>query len=444
MNGTCDMIITKMVGGEVGVSRRRSRLWDDDRTELLNLSELLVEKGTGGRNYFRVWLIESDVDACPLCGSNIIKVHDLFSKTYNDLICEGGQKRIISLEYKFYKWRCLNEKCKHIFARDISFATKYDNVTHRLEDEIAHLIIKGLSYGKVCNHFDGAITRQAVGQIFNRWVRAHDERRTASHSLQHLAVVSGVADKGRYTLFLNLDEGIKVFDILYGVDSADIVAAFQQLNGAVVQTVITDCDPVIASAVKDHFSGAVHIIPVDYWFRLVSNDFASFAHERIKWCSVRDKNMLIMKPDGELGLRSSDLERLLEMRPAIRQAHADFNRLRNMITRRDELWVYDELVDWLESMDADFRQELSATEYQLGYYRQEIEAHMGHLDSVPDQLFRLTSRLEEALRKQRIFSTQMLKARVLYFQDADFQDWQGIPIEDVITALENKDNDSEE
>ena len=424
------------------MSRRAKRLWDDERTELLNQSELWVEKGKGGRNYYKAWLLESDVEACPLCGDSVIKVQDLFSKTYNDLIYEGKQTRVITLEYNFYKWRCLNEKCRHIFARDIEFATKYDNVTHRLEDEIARLVIKGMSYGDIADKLDGPITRQAVGQIFNRWVKTRDEKRRTLTPPQHLAVVSGKTDRDRYTIFLNLDEGIKLFAILHGVNTADIAATIRKMGGEKVQTVLTDCDPIIAAAVKDHCPNAIHIIPVDYWFGLVAADFAALAHERIKWCSVYNKNALIMMPESELGLRSSDLKRLLAMRPSIAQAHTDFNRLRTMISRRDELWVYDELIEWMETVDGDFRQEMSATEYQLKYYRPEIEAHMHHRDAVPERLYRLTSRLEEALQTKRTFSTEVLKARVLYAGSADLQNWQGVPIEDVITALEN--NDSEE
>lgn len=291
------------------MSRRAKRLWDDERTELLNQSELWVEKGKGGRNYYKAWLLESDVEECPLCGGSVIKVQDLFSKTYNDLISEGSQKRVITLEYNFYKWRCLNEKCRHIFARDIEFATKYDNVTHRLEDEIARLVIEGMSYGDITDKLDGPITRQAVGQIFNRWVKTRDEKRRTPNPPQHLTVLSGKSDRDRYTIFLNLDEGIKIFDILHGVNTADIAATIRQMGGDKVQTVLSDCDPIIASAVKDHCPNAVHIIPVDYWFGLVAADFAALAHERIKWCSVYNKNALIMMPEAELGLRSSDLKR---------------------------------------------------------------------------------------------------------------------------------------
>jgi len=424
------------------MGRRRMRLWDDDRTELLNQPELWVEKGKGGRNYLRAWLVESDVETCPLCGGDVIKVQDLFSKTYNDMISDGDQKRVISLEYRFYKWRCLNEKCRHIFARDISFATKYDNVTHRLEDEIARLVIEGRSYGEICDQLDGPITRQAIGQIFNRWVRSRDDQRRILHPPHNLAVLSGRTDRESYTIFLNLDDGIRVFDILYGVDSADIAAVLLKLDVAAVQTVLSDCNPIIAATVKDHFPNAIHIIPVDFWFKLVADDFATFSHNRIKWCPVKDKDELIQTPYSELVMRQSDLKKLLTMRPEMEEPYSDFNYLREMINRHDELWVYDELVEWIETVDDDFREELSVTEYQLQYYRQEIEAHMHHRDAVPDRLYRLTSRLEEILKKKRTFSTEVLKARVMYSRDADLDDWQGIPIENVITTLE--DNISEE
>ena len=157
---------------------------------------------------------------------------------------------------------------------------------------------------------------------------------------------------------------------------------------------------------------------------------------------MKDKDELIQTPFSELVMRQSDLKKILTMRPEMEEPYSDFNYLREMINRRDELWVYDELVEWIETVDDAFREELSVTEYQLQYYRQEIEAHMHHRDSVPDRLYRLTDRLEEILKKKRTFSTEVLKARVLYSRDADLDDWRGIPIEDVITTLE--DNHSEE
>ena len=58
-------------------------------------------------------------------------------------------------------------------------------------------------------------------------------------------------------------------------------------------------------------------------------------------------------------MRQSDLKKILTMRPEMEEPYSDFNYLREMINRRDELWVYDELVEWIETVDDDFREELS-------------------------------------------------------------------------------------
>lgn len=421
------------------MGKRRRRQWDITRTDLLGLSELSVESGRGSSHYFCVWNNDLDDDPCPLCGNSVIKMQDLFTKSYTDLVVDGENKYAVTLEYNFYKWRCLNEGCRHIFAKEIRFATKYDNVTHRLENEVARLVVDGRSYGEICDQLDGPITRQAVGQIFNRWVRTRDEKRKMIQPLQ-LAVLSGKTDKDRYTVFLNLDDGIKVIDILYGVDSAAIAAVLRSLNGLQVKTVITDCDPIIAATVKDCCPNALHIIPVDYWLKLASDDFKALAHKKLKWCTVYDKEKLIMMQEAELGLRGNDLKRLLAIRPAIAKPHVDFNRLRGMVANRDELWVYDELVDWMETVDEEFREEMVATEIQLGLYREEIEAHMHHRDAVPEQLYLLATRLEKLLKKQRTFSTEVLKARVLYSIETDLNNWIGIPIEDVLEFLDKEQN----
>ena len=47
------------------------------------------------------------------------------------------------------------------------------------------------------------------------------------------------------------------------------------------------------------------------------------------------------------------------------------------------------------------------------------------------------SELEYVLSKAKIFSEDMLKARVLYAVDTDLKDWRGIPIEKVIAALKD-------
>lgn len=411
---------------------------DKWRTELLGQDELFVQKGKGSDTYYNAWLYDPKMEYCPRCGSNGIKTQDLFSKTYFDLVSEGKKKKVIQLEYEFYKYRCLNKDCRHVFSKPVCFASRRDNVTFRLENEIAQQVLNGASYAQVANQLSGSISRQAVGQIFNRWVQKKEDCRKTAMLPSKLAILSGKTDKDQYTIFLNLDDLIRIYDVVYGVTSADIAAVLLKDGVPNVQTVLSDCNPIIVDAIRGYLPNALHIIPVEYWFSLVTTDFAEFAHEKLKWSSVKDKGTLIMTPEGELGYRVSDLQRLLDTRPGIEPAYNDFNRLRNIIANRDEMWVYRELEEWLDSTDPEFRKAMSATKFQLQTYKQQIASHVEHRELVPERLYALTSRLEKLISSMRTFSAEVLKARILYTVEADLQHWTGVPLDDVLSAYEQQ------
>lgn len=418
------------------MARRIVRRWDEERTELLGQSELFVQEGKGGEYYYYAWLQEPEVETCPLCSGKAIKMQDLFSKTYQELIRKGDGSAVVTLEYGFHKFRCLNSECRHIFAKEIHFASRNDNVTYRLENEIAKLVMSDLSYGAISDQLQSSITRQAVGQIFNRWVRKKDELRKTQSPPSHIAIISGLTDRDRYTLVLNLDDGIRVYDALYGVQSSDIAAVIRRIGPENIKSVLTDCDPTIVETVKDYLPSADHIMPIHYWFKLVSDDFAVFAHDRIKWCTVPDKDSLILQPETDLGYRVGNLERLFRERPAVKVPHKNFNDLRALINRRDEMWVFGELAEWVAELDQNFKTELSTTIGRLYLHRSEIEAHVHHRDLVPEQLFTLTEAIEHHISNMRTFSAEVLRARVLYSTNADLQNWSGTPITDVLAALD--------
>lgn len=411
---------------------------DKGRTELLGYDELFVQRGKGSDTYYNAWLHDPEIERCPRCGRDAVKTQDLFSKTYLDLISDGQKKKVVQLEYEFYKYRCLNKECRHIFSKPVSFASRRDNVTFRLENEIAQQVLKGASYAQIASQLSGSISRQAVGQIFNRWVRKKEACRKMAMLPSKLAIVSGKTDTDQYTIFLNLDDGIRVYDIVYGVSSDDIAAILLKDGVPNIQTVLSDCDPVIVDAIRGYLPNSLHIIPVEYWFSLVSADFAEFAHEKLKWSPVKDKDALIMMPEGELGYRISDLQRLLDTRPGIKPAYEAFNCLRNIITRRDEMWVYHELEEWLDSTDAEFREALSATKFQLQTYKQQITAHVEHRELVPKQLYALTFKLENFISSMRTFSDEILKARVLYGIETDLEHWSGVPLDEVLAAFDQQ------
>jgi len=88
----------------------------------------------------------------------------------------------------------------------------------------------------------------------------------------------------------------------YKVEEADKAFADAKARKN-IKTVLTDCDPTIVETVKDYLPKATHIIPVYYWFKLVADDYAAFTHDRIKWCTVRDKDSLILQPQAEQPVR---------------------------------------------------------------------------------------------------------------------------------------------
>ncbi len=417
------------------MGKRVQRRTDIDRTYLLGQPELSVERGKGSPDYFYGWNQDPEVDACPLCGGHVIKMQDLFSKTYRDIIQDNGKTRVISLEYGFHKWRCLNAECRHIFAKEIEFASKYDNVTYRLEEEIAAKVMHGDTYGQIHNQLQGSISRQAVGQIFNRWVRKKEELRKLRSTPSRLAILSGDAEKGRYVLFLGLDDGIRILDVLYGVNSAEIATVIRTLDREKVNTVITDCEEILVAAAKDYFPDAVHIIPVEFWFKLVAADFAAFAHEKLRWCTVPGKDTKIMMTRAALGPKVADLEEIFDNRPSLQQPYEDYHALWEIISNRDELWVFDELLDWAGSVDSEFGDYLSVTMLQLEHYRQEIENHVRYREEVPERLSIQIDWLEDNLFRERIFSTECLKAKLLYGVQADLEHWSGVPIEDTLRSL---------
>lgn len=419
------------------MAKRKFREWDEERTALLSQDKLFVQKGKGGINYYYVWLKEPEVEKCPVCGGDVIRIQDLFPKTYLELVSEGDRKRVVQLQYNFYKWRCLNVECRHIFAKEIDFASRFDNVTYRLENEIARKVMASNTYNEIRIQFQESISRQAIGQIFNRWVLKKEEMRKIQTSPSKIAVLSGKTDKDYYTIFINLDDGIKIYDIIFGVNTLEITAILQKIGVENIKTVLSDCNPTIITAIKDNLPEALHIIPVEYWFDLVTDDFAYFSHEKLKWSPIYNKDVLVLTPKTELGYRVEDLKRLLNTRPAVKKPHADYNRLRDIVFRRDEMWVFDELIEWSESVDGEFRKQLSATIMQLKEYRNEIEAHMLNNNEVPAQLHHFTSQLEELICSHRTFSTEVLHARVLFSAKVDLDNWRGVPIEAAIEAISN-------
>ena len=429
------------------MARTRNRSYDPERTEQLALDELFVEKAASADSDWIVWNHASSPDHCPYCGSTSLKTHNHFKKYYLDLLPGTSEPR--KFEYNFYKYRCLNPECRKIFAVPIKFATVNDHVTHRLENQIVQWVIEGNPYDQIVIMLQDTLTKPAVGQIFNRWLKEKAIRRKVLSPPSKLAVVSGMlnGNKDMYAVFLNLDDGIRVFDILYNAGSADIYGTLKEIGLDNIKMILSDCNPVITNVIQGYCPKIPYVVPINYWFQVVSEDFHRFSHEILKWCQVRNKDDLIMQRPDTLAYRDN-LDNIFHSRPAIIEPHTKYNQLRTLISRRDEMWIFKELEDWVDSLDADMKRELHPSILLLHQLQRPIEEQLHYRDEIPDMLFHYTSTLEQILAEKqfRVFSDEILKARVLYSTENNLDHWTSVPIQNVISALRSliKHNTEEE
>ena len=422
-----------------------SRSIDSARTDLLAIEKLFVVKDIGDADNYVAWLVDEIPDNCPVCGGQAFRNQKKASHAYTDYINEENGIRIISLKYEFYKYRCLNPDCRRIFAKEIPFAIGRDNVTSRLEQLIADLVIQGSSYEDICNKFSSKLSRQAVGQIFNRWVHARDNRRKLIHSPEIIGVITGQLKEDKYVLIISCDDGIRILDILLGVDSDRIITSLRRFGTNVSKCILTDCDPTVYTAVKEALPGVLHIIPAEMWLRLVREDFSLLANEFLRWAepSIHNKLELILdKKVADEQNTSVELKRIFAARPELLEPYKDYHYLRDVITNREFRWSINELDEWPEKIDIPFRERLDSTLLQYDVYREEICRQQEHSEYVPDNLLSATDLLEGQIRSRRNFSDEALRAAVLYSIESDLEHWQGLEIEEVIRKLNELQNGS--
>ena len=435
--------------------RRILRQFDPVRTEMLDIDELRVVKGLGDAEHYVAWLYDYDMlpGCCPVCSGQEVKVHDRFSRIYTDCIMEENAPRIIELEYDFYKYRCKNPECRRIFAAEISFASVNDNVTYRLENRISESVINGYSYEEISNEYRGMLSRQAIGQIFNRWVHKRNEIRRIMHPPEIIGALTGTTDRAEYTLIFSCrqekeEQGVNilkiyVLDILLGIDYVRIVASLRRFGSTVTRFILTDCDPTVYAAAKEAFPKAVHIIPAELWFKLVRQDYIDFIQQSLRWLPVRNKQQLMLEP------RSDDeenwdpqLKRMFDARKEerLKDTYHDYHYMRDRIMDREFRWTIDELDEIRDELfDTRFCEQMAPTFLRYTEYRAEIARQEEFREVVPETLLFQTDRLEELIRERRTFSEEALQAAVLYSTELDEEDypegWQGIAIDKIIKML---------
>lgn len=433
------VILVIVKGGDSIVRHQPIRIMDVDRTDALGIEELVAYKGKGNDRVFVVYNSDDSPIPCPKCKCTNVKIQGSFSRTLVDVINDGETP--IQIIYEFYKYRCLNQECRHIFPKPILFASETDKVTHRLERHVSELVARGFPYSRISERMNNLISKQAAGQIFNRYIKRQDEIRSLNHTPEKLGVLSGKTLNEPYVVFLDLDnDGIKVIDVLYRIEQTSISRVLQSYDMGCIKCVISDLNPTINTAIEDNLPDALHIIPVDYWLDAVLRDFEEYAHQELRWNTTPKKDEIIMEPRTDVGFRKSTVNRLLDERPQLKPAYNAVNDLREVLQNRDpdNKWTFTTLIAWEETLPEEVELIFNVSSLILEFFDEPILNHDINPDMVSDNLVFDMKRLENIIRRRVTFSEEVLKAKTIYIVETDLNNWEGVPVDEIVKALEER------
>ena len=178
---------------------------DPVRTEELGLSELLVIEGIGDDDHF-FCVPKRTFPQCPKCGSDKIRNQGNMQRDYLDIIPRDDDAAVITISLEFRKNKCMNPDCNCVFYPEIPFAGRYSRTTHRLENAIVRMVIRG------CLSFtESAIVAETRGS----WDLMVMEMTSVFLSTLHSML---------FSIFFNIPNS--VFDNRYGFSSSVCVFLF--------------------------------------------------------------------------------------------------------------------------------------------------------------------------------------------------------------------------
>ena len=139
---------------------------DNQRTKLLDLPGYKVLKRGDDPRIFFVDDTEPIEKFCPVCMSENLRNQGSRERMYIDLL-KSPEFPFIYIVYSLRKFKC--RCCGKVFFIQPTFAEPYSRLTNRLVDAIVRGVLSGgFSYEYVSQELCGEISRQVVGQIFNR------------------------------------------------------------------------------------------------------------------------------------------------------------------------------------------------------------------------------------------------------------------------------------
>lgn len=411
---------------------------------------------------------DREVPVCPKCGCKC-KNHKIRKRVFTDYIQdESGKGKLVYLRYDQYMYRCKNEKCRHLFSKDITFARKNSKVTRRFEKQIARMALSK-SYGEIKSKFGDNLARSTIKGVLERWTSWHDKRQGKIYTPETLCVFPFEANGMNYLIFANGEEDKLVIEVLPAYSDSKIIEMFNRFDMGKVKEIVVDASPQIISIIKDYFPEIELQVHPKGLLKSAKIDFKSIIQEDGLYIRNEVKESLLKSPDkfrmkegsGEyvekynsgIATELGQIKKVTEERPRISSAYDFFIELHKALLPDAD---FEKVMSWKESIQL-AATELHNAERTLGFLHEDdfgltlayIDTYMKELMNfylrrtvVTQEIYEQLIQLNEELERFHTYSEDSMRCKILYLTEPVVKEidgvryWHGVPVEEICKQIE--------
>lgn len=448
---------------------RTPRAVNDELTIEVGIDELEIVDYEAGQ-YIAI-NADHEVPTCPKCGSRCIN-HKSRKRLFTDYIQdESGKGKLIYLRYDQYMYRCQNKDCRHLFAKDISFARKNSKVTIRFEKQIAKMALSK-SYGEIKSRFGGNLARSTIKDVLERWTLSHDQRQGNLFTPNILCIFHFRANGMDYVVFADGEsERRLVIEVLPNYTDGRIVEMLNRFDMGKIIEIVVDPSPQLISVLQDFFPGIEIQVHPRGLLQSARIDFKSIIQEDGLYIRNNVKNSLLKSPNefqmmegsgdavekynSKIAIELGSIKSATEERPRINSAYDLFIELHRALLPEAD---FDAVNSWREKIQL-AATELKEADRTIGFLHEDdfgltldyIETYMKRMmnfylrrTEVTQGIYDQLIELNDLLDRFHTYSDESLRCKILYLAEPviEIMDgikyWHGVPVEsikDKITKL---------
>ncbi len=430
-------------------------------TGLLDIEDVIAvyHEDTDDDNIYAL-LDDREIPTCQKCG-NRMNNHDLKTKVLLDVVEDGEEKhRFIKLHYIFTRYRCTTIGCHNVIIKPIQFADLKAHTTYRAEAYIVQLAMT-FSYRKiekmvawnvseeweerysdiVLEPKDKWITAQGIGEVVKRWVANKDAERifATPYVLGMRTCDSGI---GNYIIAYNAakiekpeDDDVYIIEVVKDVSVRSLEKFFSFLDISKVAYVLVDFNQTVIDVVRQSLPDATILISTDAVLENLIEDFKYYLNMHMKQLAVDLKEAML----GDPGLISpkieAEMKRKFEKYAELNNAYHFVEDLWNLIMNETSV---EGLQNWGTEMSVTCRDLFPLTAEYIETYWNEIYNFYMRREMVEGEAYEKLKRLDEAMNIFKNFSSDILRARILYLgtQRGKRKVWKGRKYGEIIEDIE--------